>query len=449
MIDTVGGRLAVAHDDITRVLPADQLSALPAGEEWARGILGFAPWPDNITVDVSIVGGARQYRVRRKTVARGAQKASLAMHEAGSAWTQKIPANPALAASFNGGVAQGAMAQALDYWRYCINKTGNLGIAAAGRRWSVPVYFCDESTPTQNITGMMFGTADQDRFNGLPVPAGAAPDPAGDGHYCAIKIHTTDGTEHGEEFNGYNLLVNAGVFSVDGSGWCVCDPPRRGFIRGADGVGGGLGIRANQTSGLAGLIWPHEIAMGHIPHALAFSHPKQRAYFYPQSAASTIKSPANGCVTTPVNPPAGYDTRAGYPGTLTYEITNDPEGLPGGQRVQLDPSIDIDQAAIDFAWPDYQKVIAKAAQEYGMIMVDGGGYSVERIGLYLVNTQGWATNPFTPIHADLAGDSTPLMRWANDLRESFRILDMGTAEPRSFHAYSIPNDGHNATAYTA
>lgn len=449
LIDTSSG-LAVTHNGVTRSLPASQLSVLPANSlPWLRGVIGFAPWPEGVKVDVRYNGGTKEYsaRLEAEPVASGFYDTP-SLHQAGSAWLAKVPASPSLAAYFDGSnVAQGTEAQALDYWRYIINKTGNVGMFAAARRWSIPIYFSDESTPTQDITGMIYGTASQDRFNDLPVPSGALPDPAGDGHYCCIRLRSDNGAGHGEEFDGYSLTATGGVFNS--GAWCCIDSVRRGYIRGASGgINAGLGCRANNTSLLGGVIWPHEIAMGRIEHALAFSHPKQRAHYYSQG--DNPFSPANGAVTTP-STPAGNNTRSGYPGTTVYSVTNDPEGLPGGARVQLDPSIDLDAAATTFGWPAYQKIIAKAAQEYGMVMVDGGGYSSERIGLYLVNSQGYgATNPFTAIHTDLDGDDVPSMRWANDLRNSFRILNVGTQQPRAYgNPYSVPNDGSNATAYTA
>jgi hypothetical protein len=403
-----------------------------------------------VKVDVRYSGSTAQFaaRLEGSPVTPGYYDTPT-MHEAGSAWTQAIPASPALSAYFDGSdVAQGAEAQALDYWRFCIDR--NSGIEGAIREWSIPVYFADGSTPLQDVTAMIYGTAGQDRFNDLPVPSGAQPDPAGDGHYCVVMLKADNGTGHGEEYDGYDLSISGGVMQPNA--WICIDSVRRGYIRGASGgINAGLGARANNTSLLGGIIWPHELAMGRIEHALAFSHPKQRAHYYSQGDTQpVVKSPANGAVTTPSSP-AGKDTRSGTPVLDGRSITNDPEGLAGGQRIQLDPSIDLDAAAITYSWPAYQKIIAKCAQEYGLIMVDGGGYTPEQIGLYGVNHRyAYSPNPFNLVSTALNGDYFPAMRWADDLKSDFRLIDMGTQRARSYgNPYSVPNDGTNATAYSA
>lgn len=447
-VDTSAG-LAVTFQGVTRSLPQEQLDAIPQDDlAWLRGVIGFAPWPSGAAVDVKLVSGEPVFAGRRTSdpVTSGFHDTP-SMHQAGSAWTQKIPAGPALSASFDGSnVAQGLEAQALDYWRYCIHKHG--GIQGSIREWSIPVYFADENTPTQSLITVQYQSAAKKRFNGMPVPAGARPDPAGDGHYCVVMLRSDNGAGHGEEYDGYDLVMTAGDFN-DRNCFCGIDSVRRGFILGSGGIHASVGPRANSTSLLAGLIWPHELAMGRIEHRLAFSAPKQRAFYYSQGDTQpVVKSSANASTTTPFFP-AGDDTRPGGAGPGVYSVTNDPEGLAGGQVVQLDPSLDVAALAVAFGWAPYEETVARCFQEYGGVMVDGGGYNEENIGLYGVNHRyAYSPNPFDLVDPALNGDYFPPMGWADDVRNSFRLIDMGTQRARAYgNPYSYPTDGSNATLY--
>jgi hypothetical protein len=88
-----------------------------------------------------------------------------------------------------------------------------------------------------------------------------------------------------------------------------------------------------------GVVRPEEIAQGHIDHALFFTTPYTRAGF--------IACPA----------------------THTDGVANDPNALPEGARIQLDPAFNVDAQP----WPRYQKIIAHALQTYGAYLGDTGG----------------------------------------------------------------------------
>ena len=59
--------------------------------------------------------------------------------------------------------------------------------------------------------------------------------------------------------------------------------------------------------------------------------------------------------------------------------------MPEGARVQLDPTLDLDSLGLT----DYEKTIAKALQEYGMILVDDGG----GMAFYVVHPISAKNNP--------------------------------------------------------
>lgn len=88
----------------------------------------------------------------------------------------------------------------------------------------------------------------------------------------------------------------------------------------------------------AGLVRPHEIAAGEIRHPLIFSTP----------------AVAQGHVCPAVQNDGDNDH---------------PDAIPEGTLLQLDPALDVDVLPI----PRWQKTIARALQNYGMYLRDGGG----------------------------------------------------------------------------
>ena len=130
-----------------------------------------------------------------------------------------------------------------------------------------------------------------------------------------------------------------------------------------------------------GVVRPEEIAQGHIDHALFFTSPY---------------------------------TRAGYiacPATHTDGVANDPNALPEGARIQLDPSFNVDAQP----WPRWKKVIAHALQTYGAYLGDTGG-SVSFPGEATLNRgyDAWA----------LAGLSSSSQSLADLPWSSFRVIQI-------------------------
>lgn len=174
----------------------------------------------------------------------------------------------------------------------------------------------------------------------VPIPPGAGPARGRDSHLVVWDVKTGDEwgfwqirrTPKGwTANNGYHYNTN----------WNAVPP--RGF------VSRGAGIPY-----LAGLVRPWELARGRIEHAiaLAVNHPS-RFHIYPAT-----KSDGEGL----------------------------PPLLPEGARLQLDPEL----SAEDFdAWglSREARVIARALQEYGMILTDGSGHP--KISVEYQATAGW------------------------------------------------------------
>lgn len=131
-----------------------------------------------------------------------------------------------------------------------------------------------------------------------------------------------------------------------------------------DGAGvhpNGMSSRGSGFAFLGGVIWPSELASGEINHPLAFS------YEFPKAGG-------------PVAPATDSDG-----------VSNESFALPEGSRIQLDPDFDLD----DLTLTDYELTIAKAMQQYGLILVDRGGAGP--VGFYAVDPSSSANNDYTDI----------------------------------------------------
>lgn len=204
-------------------------------------------------------------------------------------------------------------------------------------RYTMPVYAVDPQTTMvtvrlsglfSNVTGNGETLAVTKRPDLLvPVPSHARKAKGRDGQMILWNPETGDewGFWRMKKAGGIWTAVNGYHYNTRWSG-----VPPSGFISRGAGV-----------PYLAGLIRPWEIAQGRIDHAIAFGvdYPNQ-LFVYPAT-----KSDGKG---------------------LTHF-------LPAGARLQLDPSLtedDFTEWGLDRAG----KIIARALQTYGMILVDGSGH---------------------------------------------------------------------------
>jgi hypothetical protein len=233
---------------------------------------------------------------------------------------------------------------------------GSFSIAST--RWTVPVYYADASTPKSTVS-MTASWAPYRRLAGVPIPANASPDPAGDGHMVVIDRST--GCEY-DFYQGYRS--SGGAWSA---GWA-------NTLK-TDGTGifpYGMSARESGFGLGAGLILPSEIAAGQISHALAFNFPYTKA----------------GGPVLPATEASGKVSITG--------------AIPEGARLQLDPTLNLDSLGLN----SWQKTIARALQVYGMYLVDTGSSTV---GLYAQNTASisgsypWGSADYPDLPAGLLG----------------------------------------------
>ena len=202
-------------------------------------------------------------------------------------------------------------------------------------QYSYPIYYADASTPRYDIPCTRYkctivtasGASTFEELKGVPIPNNAKPSVGTDGQMIIIDKNTH--TEYDlwqvvRTSNGWSVS-NASVYNITWDG----APPR-------------YGSRGAGVPYLAGMVRPFEIAQGRIEHALAF------AYSY------------------------AAEDRCVFPASKTDGKSDLPYAIPQGARIQLDPSLteaDFDRLGLSRTG----KIIARALQEYGMILIDNSG----------------------------------------------------------------------------
>ncbi len=223
----------------------------------------------------------------------------------------------------------------------------NEAFVVAVKKWTVPVYYADASTPRREVK-LTASWAPKKAMLDVPIPDYAEADPSDDG----------------------SMVV------IDQAGGCIYDFWRMRYRNGrwkaawgnalpldSDGIfPKGFSARGSGFELQQGLIWPHELKQGHIDHALIFSYDHTRA---------------GGPVA---------------PATESDGTSNEDWAIPEGALVQLDPELNLDSLGLS----GYERIIAKALQEYGMYCADDGG----GLQLYAVNPICVKNNPYESIWGD-------------------------------------------------
>ena len=221
---------------------------------------------------------------------------------------------------------------------------------------------------------------------GVPVPEEAIPDGEADAHMIIIDVadrRVYDFWQCRRDSDGAWWTNAAIAYDLDGSG--VFTAEDIAGIRNDESVHFYGPCRASGVPALAGLIRREEIDAGRIEHKLAFACPVSGLQRY-------------------VSPAVWTD------GWL-------PGGLPEGCVLQLDPSLDLTGFNLNPA----SRLVARALQEYGAVLVDHAG-SVTLYGELL--------------------DPHPGQTWRGILEENdlfsigfehFQILETGTLHEAGSH----------------
>jgi hypothetical protein len=204
-------------------------------------------------------------------------------------------------------------------------------------QYTLPVYEVDGDTPMVPIeiehvfSEVLDGGTTLDRQQAptveVPLPDGAEPAAGGDAQVVVVD------TETGDEWGFWQLRVeDGGYVATNGYRYNVAwsgVPPE------------GFGSRGAGLPYLAGLVRPADIERGRIDHAIAFAYP--------------TPSPEHV-----------------YPATKSDGPGDPDQDLPEGARLRLDPSLDdgdLEALGLD----EEGRIIARAMQEYGMILIDIAG----------------------------------------------------------------------------
>jgi hypothetical protein len=194
--------------------------------------------------------------------------------------------------------------------------------------WGIPIAYADPSSTIYSVGCLKY---DCNIATSFRIPSYATPNSGSDG-----KLVVLDTTQKAELDMGRAVHdAGAGTWSTnsryitESNGWgAMCAPHQR--------CGGVLGSGLDEAGGV---IRPEEIAQGVIKHALVLAIPYTRSNFFACPAVKTA---------------GGHD---------------DPNALPFGARVQLDPSFDVAAQP----WSKWEKVVAVALQKYGAYVGDIGG----------------------------------------------------------------------------
>jgi hypothetical protein len=252
-------------------------------------------------------------------------------------------------------------------------------ITSDPEQYTFPVYFADAATPRYEVPCRVYrctlvsaaGTSSTDVLHGVPIPAGARPSAGSDAQMIIIDPST------GTEWDVWQA-------SFDGAGWSVSNGSVYNIYW--DGMPSRYGSRGAGVPYYAGLVRPWEIAVGRIDHALAFGYP---------AAAS------GRCV---------------WPASKTDGSTGGDSAIPEGARLQLDPNLtDADFAAMGLDRTGH--IIARALQQYGMILIDVSG----RPKIYAENLVVNPAAGFSWADPAIALSSTTISAIPHT---AFRVLDL-------------------------
>ena len=195
------------------------------------------------------------------------------------------------------------------------------------RTWGVSVAEAQPGQqPVFNVPCVIWSDCTLGALGPVPIPLAAAPDSQGDGH-LAIYDPTSS-----QEWDLWQAQKTA-------SGWQAGAGAAVSTLGNGVAPSGTAGADAANMPLLGGLVRPEEILQGHIDHALVFTMPH-------------VSSLGHVC-----------------PATHHDGGTTDPNALKEGMRLQLDPSVNVDQLPI----PAWEKTLARAMQVYGMYLRDQGG----------------------------------------------------------------------------
>lgn len=261
------------------------------------------------------------------------------------------------------------------------------GVELATDEDAVPVYVAPDGVPRGEVlVGAVWrpevAGEKVDYLLDVPLMPWAAPDPRPDGRLCIADPARGTLAEflRFDEQLGIFLCRWANRLPLDGDGI---------YAHGYSPSGSGFSM-------LAGVVWPEDLAAGRIAHKLAAYLPYQVVQDGPPVPPATE---GGGLVAHPAN-------------------------LPVGAVLQLDPALDVDAPLLGLS--PLEKVVARALQEYGMVVA---GVGDDAIRLRAVSSLSYPENPYAPLVTERETYWRGFLQFPNIPLERLRVLDH--AAPRT------------------
>jgi hypothetical protein len=219
-----------------------------------------------------------------------------------------------------------------------------------------PLYVVPANQPTVpvRLDAGAWATGLQQTFGSVPIPATAQPAAGPDAHMTVWQPSTDKLWEFfkaSKKADGWHASFGGAMNSVsqspgyfDASSWPGLSEPV-------------WGATATSLPVIAGTMMIRELQAGVIPHALAMNIPWAKPKTY------------------------------SLPAQRTDGASTDPNAIPEGARFRIDPTVDLSQIVM----PPLTRMMAVAAQRYGMIVRDQTGHA---ISFFAENPSRYATNPY-------------------------------------------------------
>lgn len=281
-----------------------------------------------------------------------------------SFWNQPLAQRPELASENN------------DYSQLLKDIGGINGFHINVFSWTIPVFYADNNTPVYSLKPKLMDCylsqghflASEPYLNddhpkgihpsvsaGVPIPKEAEPDGECDAHMTVINLDTHtcyDMWQVGKQKDGTWASNAAIAYALTGSG--VYDRNDFSQVHNGESIHYYGPCRASGVPSIAGLIMHHEIASGRIEHKLAFACQQVGLQQFT------------------------------YPAVWTDGWR--PGGIPEGITLQLDPALDLEKLNLSPSG----KIIAKALQVYGAVLVDYcGGATLYAEGILANDERTW------------------------------------------------------------
>jgi hypothetical protein len=230
------------------------------------------------------------------------------------------------------------------------------GVGFNTTTWSVPIYTVPSGQPPVRVTLEGSNRYLQEAWANVPLPPDARPSAGTDGHLVVWQPSTDTMWEF------WRLQLRDGGWFAGYGGRILDVSANPGYYISQSDSSGRVtqqswwGATATGLPLVAGLVRLGDVRCGRIDHALALALPKIR----------------EGVVAWPAQRSDGDDPN--------------PLAIPEGARLRLDPKLDLSKLGL----PPITRMLAEAAQRYGLIVRDGSG----SISLYGEDPAPYGSNPW-------------------------------------------------------